>query len=127
MWPRDWSSDVCSSDLHYGHHLGRQYTARPAHQVNGHNRAAAHRINIADRIGRSNPAPIIWRIDHRGEEIRGGQDRGVTVDADGRGVIAVIHPDNHAVKILARQLGNGFLQLAGWDFTSAPTTGSRGG
>ena len=58
---------------HLSHQLHRQHAAGPADQVDRHDRAAAHRVNVRERVGGGDPAPVIGIVHHGSEEVRGGQ------------------------------------------------------
>src|SRR5437870_12573229 len=52
-WPRDWSSDVCSSDLSGGDRRGRRAVARLAREGRDAHRYGAFAAQEGRRIGRS--------------------------------------------------------------------------
>ena len=58
---------------HLGEQLHRQHAARPADQVDRDHRTAAHRVDVGERVGGGDAAPVVGVVDDRGEEVGGGQ------------------------------------------------------
>ena len=72
---------------HQAQHLEGQLLAGPAHQVQGQQRARAHRVDVAQGVRRSNRAPR-GRIVHDGsEEIHRHDQRAIRRDPVHRGVV----------------------------------------
>src|SRR5699024_11569763 len=67
--------DVAAALEDLGEELGGQFLPGPAHQVERHHGDAAHGVDVREGIGGGDPAPVVGVVDHRGEEVRGGQDR----------------------------------------------------
>ena len=108
---------------HLGGQLGRQHVARPAEQVDGDDRGAAHRVDVGERVGRGDPAERVRVVDHGGEEV-GREHQALTAgDADHRRVVAVVQADDElgvrGRRAGPRQAGHDGLQLAGRDLAGA--------
>src|SRR5699024_3750154 len=83
-------SDVAAALEDLGEELGGQFFSGPAHQVERHHGGAAHGVDVREGVGGGDAAPVVCVVDHRGEEVRGGQDRQILADLDGGGVVAVV-------------------------------------
>ena len=75
------------------HHLCRHLVERHAKDRQRHDRPAAHRIDVGDRVRCRDPAEIIGVIHHGHEEIGGGDDARRVVDLPYGGVIAGLGAD----------------------------------
>src|SRR5699024_784432 len=115
-------SDVAAALEDLGEELGGQFLPGPAHQVERHHGDAAHGVDVREGIGGGDPAPVVGVVDHRGEEVRGGQDRQILADLDGGGVVAVIQADEDfgAGYGRAGQTADRFLELTGGNLARAP-------
>ena len=59
---------------HLGGQLEGQPVARPGQQVDRDQRLAAHRVDVGERVGGRDPAPVVGVVDDRREEV-GGRPR----------------------------------------------------
>ncbi len=75
------------------HRLDRQLAERHAEDGQGEDRLAAHGIDVRQRIGGGDSAEIAGIVDHRHEEIGGGDDAGLVVHLPDRGVVAGLGAD----------------------------------
>ncbi|SOZ59861.1 GCN5-related N-acetyltransferase (modular protein) [Cupriavidus taiwanensis] len=66
---------------HFARHLGRQHVHRPAQDGDGHQRVAAHGVDVADRIGRGDAAEVERIVDDGHEEVGGGNHAALAVRA----------------------------------------------
>src|SRR5690606_28006686 len=77
--------------------LERQDVAGPGEQVHRDEGAAADRVDVRQRVGRGDAAPVVGVVDDRGEEVGGGDGgqaaRGAG-DADDGGVVAGVEADD---------------------------------
>src|SRR5699024_1168868 len=89
------------------------------------NRATTHCINITEGIGRSDPAPVVGGVDHRGEKICRRQNGSLSIKAYSSGVIAIVNTHQNMVVVLTSKLGNGIFEFARRDFTGTTTAGGR--
>src|SRR5581483_9460892 len=72
-----------------------QFLVREADEVEGRQRLAAHRINVAERVRSGDHAEVVRPIDDRGEEVGGEDQREVGGElVDGR-VVAGGAADQH--------------------------------
>ena len=72
-----------------------QHIAWPAHEVHREDRPPAHRVDVGERVGRSDPAPIVRVVDDRREEVDSAEHRGaVGIDADRSRVVSVVEADD---------------------------------
>ena len=69
------------------------FADRHAEQRQRHERLAAHRIDVRDRVGRRDAAEIVRIVDDRHEEIGGRDDRLRVVQAIDRRVVARLGAD----------------------------------
>ena len=69
-------ADRCAAFEDLAHHLGRNLVDRHAENGQRHDRRAAHRIDIRQRIGRGDAAKIARVVHHRHEEVGGSDDAG---------------------------------------------------
>ena len=74
-------AQAAAEDL--GHQLHGQDAAGPADEVDRHDRATAHGVDVRERVGGSDPAPVKGVIHDGSEEIGRGEDRKL-VRAPGR-------------------------------------------
>src|SRR5207248_2272133 len=83
--------------------IERYLVERHAEDGERHDRPRPHRIDVGYGVGRSDPAEIIGVVDHRHEEIGGGDDAKTIIDLPHRGIIAGLGADEE----LAIGLGGG--------------------
>ena len=107
---------------HLGHQLHRQHAAGPADQVDRHDRPAAHRVNVRERVGRGDPAPVVGIVDDGSEEVGGGEHREVVAHQDGCRVVAAVQADQHVCARLAGEAADRLFELAGRDLAGAAST-----
>ena len=84
-------------------HPGEQVEVQvlgPAEQVEGQDRPAAHRVAVAEGVGRRDGAPEIGVVDDRGEEVDGQQQRQVVADPVDGGVVGRVESQQE-VRVLA--------------------------
>jgi hypothetical protein len=118
-------ADVGAAAQDLGGQLEGDPVTRPGQQVDRHQRRTAHRVDVRQRVGCRDPAPVVGVVDDRGEEVCGGDDRAVAVDAYGGAVVAVVEADKEVAALAAgRQVGEDPLELAGRHL--AGTAASRG-
>ena len=67
--------------------LRRQHVDRHANQRQRKDRSAAHRIHIADRVGRGDAAEVVRVVDDGHEEVGGGNQRLLVVELVDRGIV----------------------------------------
>ncbi len=72
---------------HFPRHFRRQHIHRPAENRDRHQRIAAHRVDVADRIGRGDAAEVERVIDNRHEKIGGRHHTTLGIDRIHRRVI----------------------------------------
>ena len=90
-------ADRAGTADHLAGHCRRQLVDRPPEDRECQHGAAAHRINIADRIGGGDAAKVEGIIHNRHEEIRGREQHGFAiVEQPGGGVITHLVADNQA-------------------------------
>ncbi len=115
---------VRTASEHLGSELEGHPVTRPAEQVDRDQRLAAHRVDVRQRVGRRDPAPVVGVVDHRREEVRGHHHGPSPVDAHHRTVVAVLEPDEEVVVRLAGvEPGQHPLELAHRDLAGTPATG----
>ncbi|BDB39771.1 hypothetical protein IWGMT90018_02170 [Mycobacterium kiyosense] len=107
-----------SAAQHLGHQLQRQQVPRPADQVDRDHRAAAHRIDVRQRVGRGDPAPVVGVVDDGREEVGGGQ-HGKIANQDGGRVVSVVQPDEHVGAGLTGQAPDRLFEFARRDLAGA--------
>ena len=76
----------------FGQKLRRKAT-RPANQVQGGQRPGAHGVDVGEGVGRSDPAPIMWIVDDRGDEVGGEADRQIIRDRDRSRIVECFRAD----------------------------------
>ena len=85
--------NVLASEQHIAQEVVREFLGVPAHEVEPEERSAAHRVDVADSIRGSDPAPVARIVDHRCDEV-GGDDEGALVrEAVDRGIVAAGRPN----------------------------------
>ena len=85
--------NVLASEHHIAQQVVREFLGVPAHEVEPEERSAAHRIDVADGIRGSDPAPVARIVDHRRDEV-GGDDEGAFVrEAVDRSIVAAGRPN----------------------------------
>src|SRR5690606_37966875 len=117
--------DVQSAAQDLPRDLERQDVAGPGEQVHRDEGAAADRVDVRQRVGRGDAAPVVGVVDDRGEEVGGGDGgqaaRGAG-DADDGGVVAGVEADDQ-LAVRGRgcrgQARDDVLQLAGRDLAGA--------
>ena len=86
-------ADLLTSFENLAHGRGGNFVDRHPQNGQRHDRRGAHRIDVGDGVGRSNPAEIVRIVDHRHEEIGGRNDAGFVVELPNCGVIAGFSAD----------------------------------
>ncbi len=71
----------------------RQHLHRHADDGQGHDRLAAHRVDVADRVGRRDAAEVVRVVDDRHEEVGRRDQRRALVDLVDRGVVGGLDAD----------------------------------
>ncbi len=84
--------------------FGIQFVGWPTEHGNRHQRAAAHRIDIADRVGGGDAPEVERVVDDRHEEIRGTDDTTAVAQVVYRGIVAGIVADEQARIALELQI-----------------------
>ncbi len=74
--------------------LGRQLVDRHRDQGQGHDRPAAHRIHVADRVGRGDAAEVERVVDDRHEEVGRRDQRLLVVELVDGGVVGGLDADH---------------------------------
>ena len=97
-WPPATSAPAAAHDVgsaveHAREQLERQSLAGPRHQVQRQQRRAAHRVDVGERVGGCDAAPVIRVVDDGGEEVRGDDDREVVAQPVDGGVVGGVEPD----------------------------------
>ena len=72
---------------------GGQHVDRHAHQRQRQDRPAAHRIDVADRVGGGDAAEVERVVDDRHEEVGGGDQRLLVVELVDGGVVGGLDAD----------------------------------
>ena len=91
-------ADIFAAAQHRRDHIVRQHIDRHADQRQRENRLTAHRIDVGERIGRRNAAEIVRIVDNRHEEIGGGDDRLLIVQAVHGGIVGGLGADQQVGK-----------------------------
>jgi len=86
----------CTFDYPAGHFCGKFFQG-PAKNGYGHQRPAAHGINIADGVCGGNASEIVGIIHDGGEEIDGEDDAGLGVDAQDSRIVVGVEPDDQSL------------------------------
>jgi len=73
---------------------------RPAEQVEGEHRAAAHGVAVAEGVGGGDGPPEVGVVDDGGEEVDGQQERQVVADPVDGGVVGRVEAQQE-VRVLA--------------------------
>ena len=99
---------------------GREFFNRPTEHRNGHQRRAAHRINIADGIDGSDLAEVEWVVHDGHKKIRGADDSLAIAEIEHGGVVlgVVAHEQPRTRRGLAGDAEN-FVQNFGRYFAAA--------
>src|SRR5690606_13368086 len=87
-------ADLRAAAQHLPRQLEGDLVPGPGQQVDRQHRLAAHRVDVGERVGGRDPAPVVGVVDDRGEEFGGGDQRAATVQPHGRAVVAVLVPDD---------------------------------
>ena len=89
---------------------------------------AAHRVDVGERVGRSDAAEVEGVVDHRHEEVGGRDDAGLVVEPPYRGVVAGFRADEQIGEGRRRRLvGEQLAQHGGRQFAAAAAAmGERG-
>ena len=111
-----------------GGELERQHVTRPAEQIDRDHRAPAHRIDVRERIGGCDAAPVEGVVHHGGEEVGRGDDGEPIGDPDHGRVVAGIEADQQFGAAVAGgrealgrdQPGQDALELPRGDLACAP-------
>src|SRR5690606_693652 len=107
-----------------GHHLAghfrRQQVDRPAEDGDGHQRVAAHGIDVADGIGGGNTPEVEGIVDNGHEEVGGGYHTPLTVNAvHGRIIPRGIADPQGRVESLGAAAGENHVQYPGGNLAAA--------
>ena len=86
-------------------HVDRQLVDRHRDERERHDRLAAHRVDVADRVGRGNAAEVVRLIDDRREEVGRGDDRLRVVQPIDRGVVRRLEADHEVLRQPADRRG----------------------
>jgi hypothetical protein len=100
----------------------RQHVDRHAHQRQRQDRRAAHRIDVADRIGGGDAPEVEGVVDDGHEEVGGGDQRLLVVQPVDRGVVGGLDADQQLGR--HREGGRALQDLgqhAGGDLAAAAT------
>ena len=97
--------------------------ARPHQEVHGHERVAAHGVDVGQGVGRGDPAPVVGVVHDRREEVGGHHHRPMAVDAHHRRVVTVLQADDQVVlRVADPESGQHALQLTRRHLAGAPAT-----
>src|SRR5690606_27381490 len=119
-------ADLAPAAQHLGGQLEGDLLARPAEQVDPDHGRTAHGVDVGERVGGGDPAPLIGVVDHRGEEVSGRDDRPIVGDPYGGRVVAVVEADEQvAAGQTAGEAGEDGLELAGRDLAGAAAAGGE--
>ena len=72
----------------------RHFIEGDAENRERHDRLAAHRVDVGDRIGGGDASKIMRVVDDRHEEVGGRNDAGLVVELPDRRIVAGLHPDD---------------------------------
>ena len=72
---------------------GRQHADRHPDKSQGHDRRTAHRVNIADGVGRCDPTKVERIVHDRHEEVGRGDERLLVIEKIDRCVVRGLNPD----------------------------------
>jgi|GEM_PF-829487 len=103
--------DLGRSGEHVLQHAGGQFTGVPADEVEGEQRAAAHRVHIRDGIDRGHPPPGARVIDDGRDEIGRRHQGAVVAQPPDRRVIAGLHADQQ-IRVTRVDMAQYLRQLA---------------
>ena len=110
----------CSALEDLAHHLGRDLVHRHAEDGKRHDRLAAHGIDVGDGVGGGDAAEVVGVVDHRHEEVGGGDDAGVVVELPDGGVVGGLGADQKLlVRRGSRLVGKQLLQDGGRKLAAA--------
>ncbi|RMS11946.1 hypothetical protein ALP75_200600 [Pseudomonas syringae pv. actinidiae] len=106
---------------HFASHFGRQHIDWPAENGDGHQRIAAHRIDVADRIGRGDAAEVERVIDDRHEEVGGRDYAALVVQRVNRCIVTrgITDPE-FRVQVLRAAAGKDHVQYPGGNLAATP-------
>ncbi len=99
--------------------LARQDVPGPPEQVDGDDGPPAHGVDVGERVGGRDAAPVVGAVDHRGEEVGGGEDGQPVLHPDRSRVVAVVEPDDEAGGVEPGEPPDHLLELAGRDLARA--------
>src|SRR5690606_30149679 len=116
-------ADRTAAADHLAGDFRRQHVDRPAEDGDGHQRAAAHGVDVADRVGGGDAPEVEGIVDDGHEEVGGGDHPAFLVDAVDRCVVArgIADPEVR-VEILRTAAGEDHLKHLGGNLAAA--TGS---
>ena len=97
---------VAGAGQHLSQEVHRQLVHVPGHQVERHERTAAHGVHVGDGVHRSDAAPGAGVVDDRGEEVGREYERPVDVEAPHPGVVAGGGSDEEPVVVDRSQLAD---------------------
>jgi hypothetical protein len=99
--------------------LHRQDVAGPADEVDRHHRPTTHRVDIRERIGRSDPAPVIGVVDDGSEEVSSTDHRQPVLDPKHGSIVAVLDPHQKVRRRHHREPREHLLELPRRDLAGA--------
>src|SRR5436305_2053712 len=73
--------------------LERKGLSWPREQVDGEQRAPAHRVDVGQGVRGRDPAPVVSVVHNWCEEVGGGENRGVAVEPHRTCVVTGVDPD----------------------------------
>ncbi len=82
---------------HLSEQVDREGVSRPADHLERRQRSAAHRIHIAERIGRGNAPPVVCLVDDWGEEVHGLHQRDLVGEAVDARVVRPLDTDKEVL------------------------------
>jgi len=119
---RDAGAFACGAAAleHATGHGGRQFFNRPTEHGDGHERRAAHRVNIADGVHRSDLPEVEWVVHDGHKKICGADDGLAVAEVEHGGVVLGVVADEElrAGRGLAGDAEN-FVQHLGRNFAAA--------
>ncbi|MCY1180592.1 hypothetical protein D9M73_210470 [compost metagenome] len=108
---------------HFAGHFRRQHVDRPAEDGDGHQRVAAHGVDVADGVGGGDAAEVVRVIDDRHEEVGGRDHTALVIEGvDCRVIARGIADPEFRVQGLGAALGENHLEHLRRDL--AATTGA---
>lgn len=113
-------ADLAAAGDHLAGDFRGQHVDRPAEDGDGHQRVAAHGVDIADGVGRGDTAEIEGVVDDRHEEIGGGDHPALLVEGvDSRVVARGVADPELRIEVLRAAAGEDHLQYLGRNLAAA--------